>query len=112
MKKLLPLLALALVITARAATADPAGPAAPATTNVNVPTTAADLASGYAGAITQMSLKSLVIYVRGDGKIVAIKGIRSAKALDGVLLITFSAGDMMAINAEHVVMITDGARTP
>jgi hypothetical protein len=43
---------------------------------------------------------------------VPIKGIRSARAMNGVLLIVFSAGDMMAINAEHVVMITDGPRTP
>lgn len=112
MKKPLLLLALMLLATVHAAPTEPAAPVAPATTNVTVPTTVADLASGYAGAITQMSLKSLVVYVRGDGKIIAIKGIRSAKALDGVLLITFSAGDMMAVNAEHIVMITDGTRTP
>jgi hypothetical protein len=83
-----------------------------ATTNVVVPSTVSELASGYAAAITQMSLKGLVIYFQGDGKVVAVRGIRSAKALHGVLLVTFSAGDMLAINAEKIVLITDGSRTP
>lgn len=87
-------------------------PAAPAMPSITVPTTAAELASGYAAAIPQMSLKSLTIFLRSEGKTVAIKGIRSTRALGGVLLIIFSAGDMMAVNAEHIVMITDGARTP
>jgi len=94
-----------------AAPAEPV-PVMPAPSTINVPTTAAELAAGYATAIQQMSLKSLVIYLKNDGKTVAIKGIRSARALSGVLLITFSAGDMMAVNAEHIVMITDGPRTP
>lgn len=85
-------------------------PAAP--TNIVVPSAVSELASGYAAAISQMSLKGLVIYFQGDGKVVAVRGIRSAKALHGVLLVTFSAGDMMAINAEKIVLITDGSRTP
>lgn len=79
---------------------------------VTVPTTAAELARGYADAIPQMSLKSLVIFMKSDGKVVPIKGIRSAKAMGAVLLIVFSAGDTMAINAEHIIMMTDGSRTP
>ncbi len=59
-----------------------------------------------------MTLKSIVIYLRSDGKVVAIRGLRSAKAMGAVLLIEFSAGDRMAINAEQIVMITDGTRTP
>lgn len=81
-------------------------------TTVTVPTTASELAAGYAAAVQQMSLKSLVIYMHSGGKIVPIRGIRSAKALSGVLLITFSTGDVMAVNAEQIVMITDGNRTP
>lgn len=88
-----------------------APPATPAT-NVNVPTTAADLATGYAAAVQQMSLKGLVIYVRGEKDVVALKGIRAVNAVGGVLLITFSAGDKVAINAEKVLMITDGAHSP
>lgn len=88
----------------------PAAPPAP--TTITVPTTAAELASGYASAIPQMSLKSLVIFMKSEGKVIPIKGIRSARAMGGVLLIVFSAGDMMAINAEQIVMITDGSRTP
>ena len=84
----------------------------PTATNVVVPAVVSELASGYAAAITQMSLKGLVIYFQGDGKVVAVRGIRSARALHGVLLVTFSAGDMMAINAEKIVLITDGSRTP
>ncbi len=83
-----------------------------AATNVVVSSTVSELASGYAAAVAQMSLKSLVIYFQGDGKVVAVRGIRSAKALHGVLLVTFSAGDMMAINAEKIVLITDGSRSP
>lgn len=81
-------------------------------TTINVPTSVSELASGYAAAIPQMSLKSLVIYVKSEGQIMPIKGIRSAKAMSGVLLVVFSAGDMMALNAEQIVMITDGTRTP
>lgn len=77
-----------------------------------MPTTASELAAGYAAAIQQMSLKSLVIYLKSEGKTVPLKGLRSAKAVSAVLLITFSAGDTMAINAENIVMITDGTRTP
>lgn len=82
------------------------------TTNVYVPTTASELATGYATAIQQMTLKSLVIYLKSEGKTVAIRGLRSAKAMGAVLLIEFSAGDRMAVNAEQIVMITDGTRTP
>jgi hypothetical protein len=81
-------------------------------TSITVPTTASELAAGYAAAIPQMSLKSLVIFLRSEGKIVPIRGIRSARAAGAVLVIVFSAGDSMAVNAEHVIMITDGTRTP
>jgi hypothetical protein len=94
-----------------AATVDPL-PVAPSTTNVTVASPASELAAGYAAAINQMSLKSLVIYFQSDGKVTAVKGIRVARALHGVVLVTFSAGDMMAINAEKIVLITDGNRTP
>lgn len=82
------------------------------TTNIQVPTTASELAAGYATAIPQMTLKSVVIYLRSEGKIVPIRGVRSAKSMGAVLLIEFSAGDRMAVNAEHIIMITDGTRTP
>lgn len=88
-----------------------AAPAAPAT-NVSVPTTVADLATGYAAAVQQMSLKGLVVYVRGEKDVVALKGIRAVNAVGGVLLVTFSAGDKVAVNAEKVLMIADGAHTP
>lgn len=84
----------------------------PAPATVIVPTTASELAAGYAVAISQMSLKSLVIYLRSEGKIVPIRGIRLAKSMGAVLLVEFSAGDRMAVNAEHIIMITDGVRTP
>ena len=80
--------------------------------SVSVPSPLTELAAGYAAAIKQMSLKSLVIFVKGDGKVVGVRGIRAAKALNGVLLVTFSAGDMMAIAADQIVMVTDGARVP
>jgi len=94
--------------------ASPTPPAAatPPPPTINIPITVTELAEGYAAAIQQMSLRSLIIYLKSEGKTVPIKGIRSARAMNGVLLIVFSAGDMMAINAEHVVMITDGPRTP
>lgn len=95
-----------------AASVEPAAPAAPSTTNVTVPSPVSELAAGYAAAINQMSLKSLVVYFQSDGKIASVKGIRAARALHGVVLITFSAGDMMALNAERIVLITDGNRAP
>lgn len=110
------LLLVALIVPAayaqvRSAPVDPA-PVMPASPTISVPTTASELASGYAAAISQMSLKSLVIYLRSEGKIVPIRGIRLAKSMGAVLLIEFSAGDRMAVNAEHIIMITDGVRTP
>jgi hypothetical protein len=109
------LLAIALGPTAYAQSKPPSVmeslPALPPT-NINVPTTASELAAGYAMAIPQMTLKSVVIFLKSEGKVVTIRGIRSAKAMGAVLLIEFSAGDRMAINAEQIVMITDGARTP
>ncbi len=105
------LISLGLAGTLMAADSEPVT-AVPAPTNVVVQTTVSELASGYAAAVSQMSLKSLVIYFQGDGKIVSVKGIRSAKALGGVLLVTFSTGDMLALNAERIVLITDGSRSP
>ncbi len=96
----------------RSAPSTEPSPVAPAAPTINVPTTASELAAGYASAISQMSLKSLVIYLRSEGKVVPIKGVRSARAMGAVLLIVFSAGDTMAVNAEHIIMITDGVRTP
>jgi hypothetical protein len=84
----------------------------PVLPTIHVPTVAAELAAGYAVAIPQMTTKSIVIYLKSEGKTVAIRGIRSAKAMGAVLLIEFSAGDRMAVNAENIVMITDGLRTP
>jgi hypothetical protein len=95
-----------------AATSEPAPQMPAPSTSVTVPTTASELAAGYAAAIQQMSLKSLVIYLKSDGKVIALKGLRSARAVSAVLLVTFSAGDMMAVNAENIVLVTDGARTP
>ena len=105
---------LTLATLARSTEQTPTVSTAPATpaTNVNVPTTVADLASGYAAAVQQMSLKGLVVYVRGEKDVVALKGIRAVNAVGGVLLITFSAGDKLAINAEKIVLITDGTHTP
>lgn len=112
-------LVLGVLLLGTAAFADTRNPSLPdnptipsGTTNVTVPTTASELAAGYAIAIPQMTLKSIVIYAKSEGKTVAIRGIRSAKAMGAVLLIEFSAGDRMAINAENIVMITDGTRTP
>ncbi len=81
-------------------------------TTINMRTTAAELADGYAAAIPQMTLKSVVIFLKSEGKIVTVKGIRSARAMGAVLLIEFSAGDRLAVNAEQILMITDGTRTP
>lgn len=105
------LLALGLAGVLRAAGPEPV-PVAPSSTHVVVQASVSELAAGYAAAISQMSLKSLVIFVQGEGKVVALKGIRSARALNGVLLVTFSAGDMLAISAERIVLISDGTRTP
>lgn len=103
---------LSLIALARSAEQTSLPPTTPAVTTVNVATTATELANGYAAAVQQMSLKGLVIYFHGDKDVVALKGIRAVRALNGVLLVTFSGGDMAAINAEKVVLITDGARVP
>lgn len=86
--------------------------AAAPVTNVVVPAAVSELAAGYANAVQQMTPKGLVIHYRGEKGVTPIRGIRSVRASNGVLIITFSAGDMMAISAESVVMITDGSRNP
>ncbi|AOS45188.1 hypothetical protein Verru16b_02266 [Lacunisphaera limnophila] len=112
MKTLRLLLLLATLAPALPAALPETAPAIPATTNVTVASPASELAAGYAAAIQQMSPKSLVVFFQSDNKVASVKGIRTARALHGVVLITFSAGDMMALNAERIVLITDGARTP
>lgn len=106
------LVSISVLTLARSAEVPNLPVAPPAVTTVNVATTATELATGYAAAVQQMSLKGLVLYFRGDKDVVALKGIRAVRALNGVLLITFSGGDMAAISAEKIVLITDGARTP
>ena len=81
-------------------------------TTVNLPTTVTDLATGYAGAVQQMSLKGLVIYFRSDKDVGALRDIRTVNAVSGVLLITFSGGDKLAISAEKILFITDGNHAP
>lgn len=71
-----------------------------------------ELASGYATAAHQMSEARAVIFYKLNGKVVSLKGIRAIKAFNGVLYITMSAGDSVAISAESVILITDGGRTP
>lgn len=90
-----------------------ATPAAP-TPNVNltVSSPVTELAAGYAAAVGQMSLKNLAIHYRQGTGVVVFKGIRSVRALSGVLLVTFSAGDIVALNAENIVLIADGNRVP
>lgn len=85
-------------------------PLPPAT--VNVSSTVADLAAGYAGAAQQMSPQSLVIYYAGEKDVIALKGIRSVRHSAGVVIVVFSAGDIMALNAERIVLVTDGQRGP
>ncbi len=111
-KLLIAIFGFALFALARGAEPRPPSSAMPATTTVNIPTAAAELATGYAAAVQQMSLKGLVVYFRGDKDVVALKGIRAVNAVGGVLLVTFSGGDMVALSAEKVLLITDGARTP
>lgn len=86
-------------------------PAAPASTVV-VASSISELASGYATACRQMSEARAVIFYQINGKIASLKGIRAVKAFNGVLFVTLSAGDSVAISAESVVMVTDGGRTP
>ncbi len=113
-KPILPIAALAIAGFIHAADPLPPVPAMlpPPLPAMTVPTTVADLATGYAAAVQQMSLKGLVIYCQGDKGVNAIRGIRSVRAIAGVLLITFSAGDMLALSAERIILITDGSRTP
>ena len=81
-------------------------------TKVIMPTAISELAAGYAEAIQQMALKSTTVYVKGDGKVIAIKGLRSARALGGVLLLNLSTGGSVAVNPQDVVLITDSPVVP
>lgn len=101
--------ALLTVVHAQTTSAPP-----PATTTpiVNIASPIADLAKGYAFAASQMSESRIVIYYRSEEKTVALKGIRSVRASGGVLLINLSGGDLVAISAERILLITDGGRTP
>lgn len=107
----LPALLLALLLGGPACAEPSANATAPATT-VIIPATVTELANGPAAAVQLMSLKSLVIWSKGKKALTAIKGIRSVRASSGVLIITFSAGAMMAISTETILLITDGSRTP
>jgi hypothetical protein len=83
-----------------------------ASPSVVVASSISELASGYATACRQMSESRAVIFYQINGKIASLKGIRAVKAFNGVLFVTLSAGDSVAISAESVVLVTDGGRTP
>ncbi|MBI2516684.1 MAG: hypothetical protein HYV95_07180 [Opitutae bacterium] len=112
--KLLRLLVLsaALLAAAQAQTAQPTPQVPAALPEVHIASPVADLAKGYAFAASQMSESRVVIYYRSEEKTVALKGIRSVRASGGVLLINLSGGDLVAISAERILLITDGGRTP
>jgi hypothetical protein len=103
--------ACALLTVVHAQTTPAPAPAA-ATPIVNITSPIADLAKGYAFAALQMSESRIVIYYRSEEKTVALKGIRSVRASGGVLLINLSGGDLVAISAERILLVTDGGRTP
>lgn len=80
--------------------------------SIQVGTTVSDLAKGYAEATRQLSESRIVIHYKVEGKMTALRGVRSVRAFHGVLLITLSGGESLILSAESIVMITDGGRTP
>lgn len=86
--------------------------AQPPQINVTINSPLADLATGFATAAGVMVEGRIVIYYRSEGQIISLTGIRSVQAHGGVLLVTFSLGDTVAIGADTVVLVTDGARKP
>ncbi len=104
----------ALLVGALSASAQNAAPPAapPPPTVVNISSPVADLAKGYAQAASQMSESRIVIFYKSEGHLVVLKGIRAVHAFGGVLSITLSGGDSLAISADLVLLVTDGGRTP
>ncbi len=103
---------LTLATLARSTEQTPVVPAPPSTTIINAASSISDLATGYAAAASQMSESHIVVYYRSEEKTVTLKGIRSVRAFGGVLLIHLTSGDLLAISAERILLITDGGRTP
>ncbi|WP_404422882.1 hypothetical protein [Nibricoccus sp. IMCC34717] len=65
-----------------------------------------ELAQGYAQAYGQLSRWVNLTYQR-DGQKVVLSGVRSIKAVEGVLVVEVGKGALYLINPKDVVAITD-----
>jgi hypothetical protein len=69
-----------------------------------------ELAQGYAQAYGQLSRWVNLTYQR-DGQKAVLAGVRSIKAVEGVLVVEVGKGALYLINPKDVVSITDDTAT-
>jgi hypothetical protein len=104
MKTITTLLFLAALVTGFGQSVD-SGLARPA--NLPVPTEGEELARGYAAAFASITHTPVYLIHSRDDNSTVLTGIKSVKAVGGVLVIQDERGLTYLINPRDVVMITD-----
>ncbi|MBL9215893.1 MAG: hypothetical protein JNG83_10500 [Opitutaceae bacterium] len=102
---------LSTTLSAAPAAREPAAEPAPVT-QFTLPPAVSELAAGFAAAVSELTPRNVTLHYREGAKLVALRGITAVQARNGVLIITFSAGDKAVLPADSVALITDGPRPP
>lgn len=76
------------------------------TITVNVVSEPKELAQGYAQAYAQLS-RWVNVTLERNGQRQVLSGVRSIRAIEGILLVEVGKGALYAINPRDIVMITD-----
>jgi len=83
-----------------------AGSLAPPPT-IRVPTEAEELARGYADAFATITHTPIYVVHSRDDTTLVLVGVRSVRAMGGVLVVQDEKGLTYALNPRDIVMITD-----
>jgi len=106
MKIITALLFLAAMVTGLGQSADPA---LAHSASLPVPTEVEELARGYAAAFASLTHTPVYLIHSRDDNSTVLTGIKSVKAVGGVLVVQDEHGLTYVINPRDVVMITDAA---
>lgn len=106
MKTTTMLILLAAAFAGFAQAADP-GPSRPS--DVQASTEVAELARGYAAAFAGIAHSPVYLIHSRDETSTVLAGIKSVKAVEGVLVVRDERGMTYVMNPRDVVMITDAA---